>query len=181
MISAVGHETDVTIADYVADLRAPTPSAAAELAVADIRELMAGIADYRIKLTRAMENRLLLVRARMEHYQVKMNYLSPQNQIREKRQYLIDLEDKLNAGMERQVLFKRQQLNLYIERLKGLSPLDKLNQGFSFVADEQGNTVRSISQVAMGDMLQIQVTDGKIRAKVEASEAVLLPGGGKLS
>lgn len=169
VISAVGHETDVTIADYVADLRAPTPSAAAELAVADIRELMAGIADYRMKLTRAMESRLLLVRARLEQYQVKMNYLSPQNQIREKRQYLMDMEDKLTAGMERQILLKRQQLNLYIQRLKGLSPLDKLNQGFSFVADEQGHTIRSITQVDEGDLLQIQVTDGKIHARVEHS------------
>lgn len=169
VISAVGHETDVTIADYVADLRAPTPSAAAELAVADIRELMAGIADYRKKLTRAMENRLLLFKAQAEQYQVKLNYLSPQNQIREKRQYLMDLEEKLNSGMEYQIFLKRQQLNLYIQRLKGLSPLDKLNQGFSFVTDEQGHTVRSIEQVEPGDALEIQVTDGKIYAEVQTT------------
>lgn len=167
VISAVGHETDVTIADYVADLRAPTPSAAAELAVADIRELMAGMEDYRKKLTRAMENRLLLCKARAEQYQVKLNYLSPQNQIREKRQYLMDLEEKLNSGMEYQVFLKRQQLNLYIQRLKGLSPLDKLNQGFSYVTDAQGHTVRSIEQTKPGDALEIQVTDGRIRAEVQ--------------
>ncbi|MEE1196913.1 MAG: exodeoxyribonuclease VII large subunit [Lachnospiraceae bacterium] len=167
VISAVGHETDVTIADYVADLRAPTPSAAAELAVADIRELMAGMGDYRKKLTRAMENRFLLCKARAEQYQVKLNYLSPQNQIREKRQYLMDLEEKLNSGMEYQVFLKRQQLNLYIQRLKGLSPLDKLNQGFSYVTDAQGHTVRSIEQAKPGDALEIQVTDGRIRAEVQ--------------
>lgn len=177
VISAVGHETDVTIADYVADLRAPTPSAAAELAVTDIRDLLMQIADYQKELNQALENRLMLFKALTQQYQVKLNYLSPRNQIREKRQYLIDLEEKLNTGMENQIFFKRQQLNSYIQRLKGLSPLDKLNQGFSFVADVQGHTVRSISQVQPGDVLQVQVTDGKILTRVEEKQEVSLPGG----
>ena len=177
VISAVGHETDFTIADYVADLRAPTPSAAAELAVTDIRDLLMQIADYQKELNQALENRLMLFKALTQQYQVKLNYLSPRNQIREKRQYLIDLEEKLNTGMENQIFFKRQQLNSYIQRLKGLSPLDKLNQGFSFVADVQGHTVRSISQVQPGDVLQVQVTDGKILTRVEEKQEVSLPGG----
>ena len=177
VISAVGHETDVTIADYVADLRAPTPSAAAELAVTDIRDLLMQIADYQKELNQALENRLMLLKALTQQYQVKLNYLSPRNQIREKRQYLIDVEEKLNTGMENQIFFKRQQLNSYIQRLKGLSPLDKLNQGFSFVADVQGHSVRSISQVQPGDVLQVQVTDGKILTRVEEKQEVSLPGG----
>lgn len=168
VISAVGHETDVTIADYVADLRAPTPSAAAELAVCDIRELVGSLAEYQRKLTRTLENKLLFLRTHVEQYQTTLKYLSPQNQIREKRQYLMDLEERIQRGMESLIAGKRQQMELYIQRLKGLSPLDKLNQGFSYVSDKNGHAVRSIFQVQTDGELQIQVTDGKIRAKVVA-------------
>lgn len=166
IISAVGHETDVTIADYVADMRAPTPSAAAELAVSNVRELLASIEERRLHLERSMDYKLRLIRSKVEQYQVKLRFLSPQNQIREKRQHLVDLEDKLQTAMDRQLYEKRKQMELYIQRMKGLSPLDKLNQGFSFVTDEDGRTIRSISQVKEGDELRIQVTDGKILTRV---------------
>lgn len=171
VISAVGHETDVTIADYVADMRAPTPSAAAELAVSNVRELLASIEERRLHLERSMDYKLRLIRSKAEQYQVKLRFLSPQNQIREKRQHLMDLENKLQIAMDRQLFEKRKQMELYIQRMKGLSPLDKLNQGFSFVSDMDGRTIRSISQVNEGDELKIQVTDGKILTKVmEISE-----------
>lgn len=164
VISAVGHETDVTITDYVADLRAPTPSAAAELAVCDIRELLASVAEYQRKMDRIVKEKILLMRTRMEQYQKTLRYLSPQNQIREKRQYLVDLEERIQRGMAGQLTEKRQELDLYIQRFKGLSPLEKLNQGFSYVSDEQGYAIRSVSQVQPNDTLQIQVTDGTIYA-----------------
>lgn len=166
IISAVGHKTDVTIADYVADMRAPTPSAAAELAVSNVRELLASIEERRLHLERSMDYKLRLIRSKVEQYQVKLRFLSPQNQIREKRQHLMDLENKLQIAMDRQLFEKRKQMELYIQRMKGLSPLDKLNQGFSFVSDMDGHTIRSISQVNEGDELKIQVTDGKILTKV---------------
>ena len=84
VISAVGHETDTTIADFVADLRAPTPSAAAELAVADIRGILEQIEAYQNRLQYAMQNRILLYRRKVEGYEARWNYLSPQNQIFEK-------------------------------------------------------------------------------------------------
>lgn len=166
VISAVGHETDVTITDFAADLRAPTPSAAAELAVADIRETLNVLSDYKKRLDRGMENRIFQERARLRQYQVTLNFLSPENQIREKRQRILNLEEKLQSVMDARLRQKRQQMDLYIQRLKGLSPLDKLNQGFSFVSDNKGHTVRSIEGIKLADELQIQVTDGKIQTRV---------------
>lgn len=166
IISAVGHETDTTIADFVADLRAPTPSAAAELAVADVRQLLETLRAYRQKLTFGMENQIYSLRQRMKQYEMKLEYGSPAYQIQEKRIRLLDLEERLGSAMENQIFRARQNLNIYIERMKGLSPLDKLNQGFSYVENEAGHSVTCIGQVKPGDTLNIQVTDGRILTKV---------------
>jgi len=171
IISAVGHETDVTIADYVADLRAPTPSAAAELAVCDMRQLLTSMDEYKRRLTRSIDQKILMLRTRISQYQRNLKYLSPQNQIREKQQYLMNLEERLQRAMEQQIKNKRQNLEWYIGRLKGLSPLDKLNQGFSYVSNEEGCAIRSVSQIQKNEELQIQVTDGRIRARVTGIEA----------
>lgn len=171
IISAVGHETDVTIADYVADLRAPTPSAAAELAVCDMRQLLTSMDEYKRRLTRSIDQKILMLRTRIGQYQRNLKYLSPQNQIREKQQYLMNLEERLQRAMEQQIKNKRQNLEWYIGRLKGLSPLDKLNQGFSYVSNEEGCAIRSVSQIQKNEELQIQVTDGRIRARVTGIEA----------
>jgi exodeoxyribonuclease VII large subunit len=172
VISAVGHETDTTIADYVADLRAPTPSAAAELAVDDLRGLLDQFHEYSRRLQRGIENRILLVKGRLEQYRTKLNYLSPENQIREKRQRLIDMEDSMREAMKNHILFSRQELAIYIERMKGLSPLNKLNQGFSYVENDSGHAVTSILQVKKGEELTIQVTDGMIHTSVKEVQAV---------
>lgn len=166
VISAVGHETDTTIADFVADLRAPTPSAAAELAVADVRQILETFRAYRQKLEHSMENQIYFLRQRMRQYEMKLEYASPAYQIQEKRTHLLDAEERLHSAMENQIFRARQNLNICIERLKGLSPLDKLNQGFSYVEDKNNHSVTQIAQVKPGDVLKIQVTDGKITAEV---------------
>ena len=167
VISAVGHETDTTIADYAADLRAPTPSAAAELAVADIRVFLQTLRGYQDKLARTVEDRIYLARQNLRHYQTKLNYLSPENKIRENRTRLIDAEDRIQSAMKNQIYLARQNLQVYLERMKGLSPLNKLNQGFSYVEDQEHKAVTSISQVQKGDTLKIQVTDGTILTRAE--------------
>lgn len=167
VISAVGHETDTTIADFVADMRAPTPSAAAELAVDDYRSLLDSFYDYRRRFHRAFEGKLLLMKSRLAQYQTKLQYLSPENQIREKRQHLIDTQDRMIYAMERRLLDCRHQMDIYIERMKGLSPLGKLNQGYAYVSDEEGRNIRSTTHVVPGDKLRIQVTDGEIQAVAE--------------
>ncbi|HIR93083.1 MAG TPA: exodeoxyribonuclease VII large subunit [Candidatus Egerieimonas intestinavium] len=172
VISAVGHETDTTIADYAADLRAPTPSAAAELAVCDIRELLRRFSAYRERLEGSLWGRMELLKSRLEHYRTKLTYLSPVQQLREKRQYLADTQEQLEAAMNGKLEQSRHRLQIYLERFRGLSPLEKLNQGFSYVENSQGRAVTRISQVKEGDLLAVQVTDGKIRVRVLDKETI---------
>ena len=172
VISAVGHETDTTIADYVADLRAPTPSAAAELAVYEYGQYEDMLRDYKYTFDRLLKNKLDLYRSRMDNLGIRLKYLSPLNQIREKRTYALKMEERLESGMEAVLIGKRHRLEVYIERLKGLSPLDKLNQGFSYVSDESGKTVTDIDRVEIGSMLQIHVRNGLIKAKTLDKESV---------
>ena len=176
VISAVGHETDVTIADFVADLRAPTPSAAAELAVCDVEQLDEKINDYAATLQHLQRRIIQQYRSRCENYAVQLRYVSPVNRIRRKRGTALAYEEQLGRLMERKISDKRHQLALLIEQLKGLSPLDKLNQGYAYVADADGNTLTSVQKVRPGDPVQIYVKDGRINASVEkiSREPVLL-------
>lgn len=118
-----------------------------------------------------MENQIYFLRQRMRQYEMKLEYASPAYQIQEKRTHLLDAEERLHSAMENQIFRARQNLNIYIERLKGLSPLDKLNQGFSYVEDKNNHSVTQIAQVKPGDVLKIQVTDGKITAEVTETMA----------
>ena len=167
VISAVGHETDFTIADYVAHLRAPTPSAAAELAVADIIGIQEQLQKMEERFRTRMTDRIEDGRREVRHLQSRLNVLSPQNQIREKYQILTEKEEKLQYFMRLVLKNKRHQMLLYAERMKGLSPLDKLKQGYSYTADEDGHKVTEVDQVQEGDLLQIYVSDGQILAEVK--------------
>ena len=170
IISAVGHETDFTIADFVADLRAPTPSAAAELAVDDFRSVAESVFLYRQRFYRAMSNQLDSDRNRLKQLQMRLGYLSPQSRLREQRQRLVDLEDAVRGGMDRKMKGYRHELELYLERFGGLSPLRKLNQGFAYVADQNRKTLTSVEQVKNGDTIYVSVTDGTIEAQVCGTE-----------
>jgi exodeoxyribonuclease VII large subunit len=167
IISAVGHETDTTIADYVADMRAPTPSAAAELAVFEYQTLENYLEELHLKLKKALYQKLQIERMKLERYRLKMNYLHPRNKLREKQQRSVELEQKLRNIMEKKLNLAKQRLAIQIERMKGASPLAKLNQGFSYVSSENGNVVKSIEQVQLEDKLTIYMTDGIVKAKVE--------------
>ena len=167
IISAVGHETDTTIADYVADLRAPTPSAAAELAVFEYQALANYLDDKRLQLRKAIYQRIQLERMKIERYRIKMNYLHPGTRLREQQQRCVELEQRLGLAMEKKLTLSKQKLAIRIERMKGLSPLAKLNQGFSYVSRDSGNVVKSIQDVKKEDRLTIYVTDGIVKAKVE--------------
>lgn len=171
IISAVGHETDTTIIDYVADLRAPTPSAAAELAVADIRDILSMLSGYQDMLRKLMQQRIQRQREKAEHFQMQLKYLSPSSRIREKRTLCLSLEERLQERMQAILNEKRHELALYVEKMKGLSPLNKLNSGFSYVEDAEGKNIRSVSQVCPGETVVIRVSDGMIDAQVAGVRA----------
>lgn len=172
VISAVGHETDVTIADFVADLRAPTPSAAAELAVPDLREILGRLSDYEDTLDQLLSSKVHLYRQYAEQYRLRLTHLSPQNRIREQRMRLMDMEDQLNYHVEKVLTVKKHQRDLFMERLAGLSPLARLSGGYAFVTDAGKNLVRSVEHIKSGDILTISVTDGDIQAKVTETKKV---------
>ena len=166
VISAVGHETDTTIADFVADLRAPTPSAAAELAVYDLYQTQERMRELERRMGQILRQRLELWRTRLRSVSVRLEYLHPGTKIREDRQRLADLEDRLRAGMRHSLLGSRHRMELYLEKMRALSPLEKLSQGYAYVAGEDGRAVKSIGQTQIGEVLEIYVTDGRIRAEV---------------
>lgn len=166
IISAVGHETDFTIADFVADLRAPTPSAAAELAVDDFAQVMHILDNYRERFRRDMRERIEYQKVRLEQYKLRLKYLSPESRLRDNRQILADYDDALRSAMKNKLQQYRHRLGIYLERYQGMSPLAKLNQGYSFVADQDGRGITSVEQVKPGDRVEISVTDGVIRAEV---------------
>ena len=166
VISSVGHETDTTIADYVADLRAPTPSAAAELAVWDYSRVQTYLQECSLQLNRQMRKILQLNRMKLSGYQTKLSYLHPRYRLQEQQQRLADMEDRFRILMEGRLKDARHRLAIDMEKLNGLSPMKKLNQGFSYVEDMNCRTVKSIHEVHPGDRLSIAVTDGVINAIV---------------
>ena len=194
VISAVGHETDVTIADYVADLRAPTPSAAAELAVFDYVQFQADLFTRRQKLLREMGFFLDQVKGRQKQAELKIKLHHPQHVIHERRQRLADLEDTLNrqitelikedrrktesikewlaATMNQRMEQDKKRLALISGKMWGLSPLKKLSQGYGFVTDRDGNRVESVKQTPPGCEIAVQVADGRLRALVEERQEV---------
>ncbi len=188
IISAVGHETDTTIADYVADLRAPTPSAAAELAVFDYEQTLREFERRRDRMTRLMNAYLDRAKRRNDLYQAKLQALSPQSRLNARRQYLADTEEKIHIRMERMITDRkrvlvddqarmkaqmewlmtdrRHRLAIVAGKLEGRSPLASLSRGYAYVQDGERKALRSIQQTAVGDTLAVYLADGHIDAKV---------------
>ena len=167
VISAVGHETDFTIADFVADLRAPTPSAAAELAVYEAARLDDEFYTLGQKLSYAMYEHVRMYRDRCERYALKLKAASPSNQLLQKKTYVMNLEDRIDNAMRSRLNAERHKLDVYITRLKGLSPLDKLNQGYSVAVNDRGGRIRSTADMNVGDTYRLYLSDGYLVSRVE--------------
>ena len=167
IISAVGHETDTTIADYVADLRAPTPSAAAELAVYDVRLVLDTLYGCKDRLIRAMFDRIDDARQELAFRERQLKVLNPSQQVLQRRQYVADMEDKLTGLMNRLQEDKKYRLQLLAGRLDGMSPLKRLESGFAYFSDQEGNRIESVKKLAPGDQVDITLADGRVRAEVK--------------
>lgn len=170
IISAVGHETDVTIVDFVSDLRAPTPSAAAELAVFHYGELDALLKGYDNAFKKALKNKIYDAKNQAKQLSLKLSYANPMYQIRQKRGQLIDIETTLEKLIQQIVRGKRHKLALYVERLEGLSPLRKLSKGYALVVNSRMEVVNQIEKVNLEEEITISVTDGDVTAKVIKAE-----------
>ncbi|MEJ8742185.1 exodeoxyribonuclease VII large subunit [Mediterraneibacter sp. HCN-7094] len=166
IISAVGHETDTLISDYVADLRAPTPSAAAELAVYELSSVQIMCEEYKRRMYQQIMQRIDFSRRQTEQMAFRLKVAHPRQKLNEQRQYLADLDSRMRIRMNSALEESRHKLAIYIEKMKGLSPLQKLNQGYAYVTDKSGRTVRSIKDTKQGEVLDVYVTDGRVRTQV---------------
>lgn len=165
-ISAVGHETDWTIADFVADMRAPTPSAAAELAVFDYRQVQDKLYEYNRRMQNSLYNKLELSRQKLNSYKLKLDYLSPEHRLNENRRRLMEYEEKLKLRIDMIIKEKKHMLELYAGRLEACSPVKKLGQGYAYVEDYKGKSLRSVEGVEKNQDITIYLLDGKIKTVV---------------
>ena len=166
IISAVGHETDWTIADFVSDRRAPTPSAAAELAVSDYRQTLERLDNLRRRMDRNLTGRIDFFREKLSHIKTRLNFLSPQNKLNENKRRLADIEDALERIMKQRLSDCRQRLALLSGTLDAYSPAKKLAQGYAYVKVEKKGALHSVSDINAGDDIDIYLIDGHARAVV---------------
>ena len=166
IISAVGHETDTTIADYVADLRAPTPSAAAELAVFEYSAFLNDINMYRYELLRRLNYKLESNKNKAKNYELRLKSLSPQNILMQKMQYVADIELKLDNKINNILMANKHKLAILSEKLNGLSPLNKLSNGYAYIDDKDKNTIKSVDNINKNDEINIHLMDGVIKTVV---------------
>ena len=166
LISAVGHETDFTLCDYAADLRAPTPSAAAELAAPDLSDLPAQLQDYAQRIFAAGERLLSGKTRQILEQSERFARLSPQKRLRQDEKKLQNLANTIQLSLKNGIMKREEQLQLQTARLRALDPLAKLSGGYGYIT-KQGRTVSSVREVSMGDVLTIRVCDGTVQAVVE--------------
>ena len=166
VISAVGHETDWTIADFVSDRRAPTPSAAAELAVFDYRQMIDQLSNIKKRMDSNLSGKIEFYRERLSHIKTRVSYSSPANRLNENRKRLADFEERLLLLMQQQIKDKRQKLIMLSTRLDADSPVKKLSQGYAYVSKEDGRNIHSAADITCGDNIDIYLIDGRAKAVI---------------
>lgn len=173
IISAVGHETDFTIADFVADHRAPTPSAAAELAVYEIAAVDYQLGQYREQLRQWLDYQLIHRKKRLSELSLRLKHQHPVEKFERKYQYIAELEDRLRLYMNRLITYKRQRLEVLNARLIGLAPTAKLTNGFAYISDGQHNKIGRVRQMKQGDPFMLTMADGRVHATVDSVEVIV--------
>lgn len=166
VITGIGHETDFTIADFAADLRAPTPTAAAELATPNKMDILAYIAGHQINMSREFSHYLSNLRGNLNSISNRLVLYSPQGQIRSDRQYLDELVRRIDVALSHSLQVRNIQLNAAQQRLVSLNPLSILERGFAIITQSNGEVVSKVGQVKLDEHLDIQVSDGNFGVTV---------------
>lgn len=170
IISAVGHETDTTIADYVADMRAPTPSAAAELAVFSYNDFIENLYNINFTLNRCFTRNIENKKLKIDGYMRELKYLNPSYKIVVKKQEVNDILISMQNIIAAVIDKKKNELAVKCERLNGLSPLNKLGGGFAYVSDERGMPLLKVDDIKLKECVNINLKDGNIKAAVTEIE-----------
>ncbi|MCR5468953.1 MAG: exodeoxyribonuclease VII large subunit [Lachnospiraceae bacterium] len=170
IVSAVGHEIDFTIADFVADLRAPTPSAAAELTVFDYSVFISKLENYKNLLNRAAESKIAKHKLVISKLKTGILKYSPDQKLNEIRFTQMKYEESLNKSMRDAILANRNRIAILTERLDGLSPSKKLKSGYAYVENAAGRKINQSDDVKKGDSVSLYFADGKARAVIEKVE-----------
>ena len=167
IISAVGHETDFTLCDFAADLRAPTPSAAAELAVPDSEELFGTLAQTKERLSFAVSRRITKAGEKLKRLSSSRVMQDPMNLLDDKKMALLMAERALQSRMEAVIAAKKLRFQRDAAKLEALNPLSIITRGYSAVFDENNALIKSISQIKEGESISFMLTDGTVRAEVK--------------
>lgn len=170
VISAVGHETDFTIADFVADRRAPTPSAAAEMAVPERAALLAQLSSVRERLGRALEKQLSRRREALQYLRTSPALTRPLDRIYQRRQHLDDVVQRAAVAIRYGLEAKRRRLEALVGKLETLSPLATLARGYAICTKDDGSVVTDAAAVRAGERVRVRVSRGEIRARVSGGE-----------
>ena len=167
VVSAVGHEVDFTICDFVADLRAATPSAAAELSLPDKEDLFRQVRSLTTRLDAAEATRLRRLRTQLDRLSASRVLTSPEAAYRLRRETIVGLEKRLSLSMSRHLTHKRQSMERVVAHLGALNPLAVLGRGYALVQNQEGRVVPSVRQLDVGDRVSLRFTDGSARVRVE--------------
>lgn len=167
VVSAVGHEVDTTIADLVADYRAPTPTAAAEILVPELAGMVELVTEYQLKLGRGLRHTLELWRGRLETMSERLAGLGPLNQLRREQQRLDYLLEGLKWSMHHRLKDRKEKLNALGAHLEALSPLKVLERGYSITRNAKGAVVKSAGEVKPGDTITTKLADGELQSRIE--------------
>jgi exodeoxyribonuclease VII large subunit len=170
IISAVGHETDFTIADLVADYRAPTPTAAAEIAVPDGAELLQRLKDFRGVFRRSLQHRLNEARLRLKSCSESYALRQPVELVRQKQQRLDELIERLSLRMSERVTHARDEMHRLAGMLESLSPLKVMQRGYSVARKQDGIVINKVEDIAPGELMETVLSKGRIQSRVESLE-----------
>ncbi len=170
IISAVGHETDFTIADFTADLRAHTPTEAAAAAVPVYHELVAEVEQLKSRSGLALKNRVLQEKQRLDHIVSERFFRRPLERIKNTKSDLLEMETRLKKEMIRLMQLKGIRLTALIDKLESYSPLKVMSRGYTFCRDQEGNIIRSVKDIVVGQLLQLSLQDGKVDCRTEKIE-----------